>query len=115
MNKGILGNLIAGSFLATLGLAVTPLSAETLTIALASEPTSVDPHYHKLTPNEQVASAMFETLVAAHTLLILGTLLVFLGDRPAAGMALVVFAPLQLVIHRYPVIKHKALALPQAL
>ena len=56
-----------------------------------------------------------DALVAAHTLLILGTLLVFLGDRPAAGMALVVFSALQPMVDRNPVIKYKALSFPKVI
>src|SRR5690606_20657929 len=39
-------------------------SAESLTIALASEPTAMDPHYHQATPNNAMAAQVFETLVA---------------------------------------------------
>lgn len=38
--------------------------AEPLKIALASEPTAVDPHYHQATPNNALAAHIFETLVA---------------------------------------------------
>ena len=38
--------------------------AQQLTIALASEPTAMDPHYHQATPNNAMASQIFETLVA---------------------------------------------------
>lgn len=45
-------------------LSATQVHAQQITVGLSAEPTSADPHYHKLTPNEQLASAMFETLVA---------------------------------------------------
>lgn len=38
--------------------------AQSLTIALASEPTAMDPHYHQATPNNAMTSQIFETLVA---------------------------------------------------
>lgn len=38
-------------------------SAETLTIGLGSEPTSIDPHYHNLGPNNQIAQHIFSRLV----------------------------------------------------
>ena len=38
--------------------------AQTLKIALASEPTAMDPHYHQATPNNALAAHIFETLVA---------------------------------------------------
>ena len=44
-------------------LAGTAVSAQTLRIALASEPTAVDPHYHDLTPNNALAQHIFDSLV----------------------------------------------------
>ncbi len=38
-------------------------AAQELKIAMSSEPSSADPHYHNLTPNNQVARHMFEPLV----------------------------------------------------
>ncbi|POR51920.1 ABC transporter substrate-binding protein [Bosea psychrotolerans] len=40
-----------------------PAMAQTLRIALASEPTAVDPHYHDLTPNNALAMHIFDGLV----------------------------------------------------
>jgi peptide/nickel transport system substrate-binding protein len=40
-----------------------PAMAQTLRIALASEPTAVDPHYHELTPNNALAAHIFDNLV----------------------------------------------------
>jgi peptide/nickel transport system substrate-binding protein len=40
-----------------------PAMAQTLRIALASEPTAVDPHYHDLTPNNALAAHIFDSLV----------------------------------------------------
>ncbi len=45
-------------------LAASAASAQTLRIALASEPTAVDPHYHDLTPNNALAQHIFESLVS---------------------------------------------------
>ena len=43
-------------------LAAAPSGAQTLRIALSSEPTSVDPHYHDLAPNNALASHIYGTL-----------------------------------------------------
>lgn len=40
-----------------------PATAQTLRIALASEPTAVDPHYHDLTPNNALGQHIFDSLV----------------------------------------------------
>jgi peptide/nickel transport system substrate-binding protein len=39
------------------------LSADTLKVGLAAEPTSVDPHYHNLTINNSMATQVFDALV----------------------------------------------------
>ncbi len=36
---------------------------KTLTIGLASEATSIDPHFHNLTPNNQIAQHIFDNLI----------------------------------------------------
>lgn len=59
----IVSRLRLAALTALLGLAAGA-HAQSLTIALASEPTSVDPHYHQATPNNAMASQIFETLVA---------------------------------------------------
>ena len=46
-----------------MGAATPAVQAEDLTIALASEPTSIDPHFHNLTPNNALARHVFEALV----------------------------------------------------
>jgi peptide/nickel transport system substrate-binding protein len=43
-------------------LGVTSLSAQELTIGLSSEPTAVDPHYHDLTPNNQLGMHIYSML-----------------------------------------------------
>ncbi|MDP5217698.1 ABC transporter substrate-binding protein [Ruegeria sp. 2205SS24-7] len=45
-------------------LAATSVSAEKLTIGLASEPTAMDPHFHNLGPNNAIAFHIFDRLVA---------------------------------------------------
>ncbi len=50
--------------LAVACLSTTAVSAQTLRIALASEPTAVDPHYHDLTPNNALAQHIFDSLVS---------------------------------------------------
>ena len=38
--------------------------ARDLVIALKTEPSSMDPQYHALTPNTQISQTIFDTLVA---------------------------------------------------
>ncbi|TWG82254.1 peptide/nickel transport system substrate-binding protein [Cupriavidus gilardii J11] len=47
-----------------LGVAALPGHAASLTIGLSGDITSLDPHYHNVTPNANVAEHMFETLIA---------------------------------------------------
>jgi peptide/nickel transport system substrate-binding protein len=47
----------------TLVLAAASASAQTLTIGLSSEATSMDPHFHNLTPNNQIAQHIFDNLI----------------------------------------------------
>ncbi len=44
-------------------MVAVPVLAEDLTIGLASEPTSVDPHYHNLGPNNALARHIFGNLI----------------------------------------------------
>ncbi|MBY4946313.1 ABC transporter substrate-binding protein [Cupriavidus respiraculi] len=46
------------------GVAALPVQAAGLTIGLSGDITSLDPHYHNVTPNANVAEHMFETLIA---------------------------------------------------
>ena len=54
--------LAAGALAAALVLPGT-LAAKELTVGLASEPSSIDPHYHNLTPNNALAREIFDRLV----------------------------------------------------
>ena len=45
------------------GVPVRSAAAQDLKIGLASEPSSIDPHYHNLTPNNGVLSHIFERLI----------------------------------------------------
>ena len=45
-------------------LGVTPAVAADLSVAVGADVTSIDPHYHNLTPNNNIAEHIFETLVA---------------------------------------------------
>ena len=47
-----------------LALACIHAPAADLSIALGADVTSIDPHFHNLTPNSNVAEHVFETLVA---------------------------------------------------
>ncbi|MBS0124097.1 ABC transporter substrate-binding protein [Thetidibacter halocola] len=46
-----------------LGLAAMPLAAQELRIGVASEPSSADPHFHNVGPNNQLRRNVFESLV----------------------------------------------------
>jgi peptide/nickel transport system substrate-binding protein len=39
------------------------VGAQTLTIGLKAEPSSIDPHYHNLTPNNAMARDIFDRLI----------------------------------------------------
>ena len=52
----------AGVFTA-LALVSAPVSAADLRIALSSEPTSIDPHFHNLSPNNALADHLFDALI----------------------------------------------------
>ena len=43
----------------------TPAMAQSVSIGLASEPTSVDPHFHNLTPNNALRQHIFEALTTS--------------------------------------------------
>ncbi|MGI9384718.1 MAG: ABC transporter substrate-binding protein [Methyloligellaceae bacterium] len=43
--------------------AAVPASAQKLIIGLGTEPTSIDPHYHNLGPNNQIAAHLFSRLI----------------------------------------------------
>ncbi len=54
--------LAAGALAAVLVLPGT-LAAKEITVGLASEPSSIDPHYHNLTPNNALAREIFDRLI----------------------------------------------------
>ncbi|HTD90891.1 MAG TPA: ABC transporter substrate-binding protein [Burkholderiales bacterium] len=53
----------AAALIAAVFILTGPLRAADLNIALGADVTSIDPHYHNLTPNNNVAEHIFETLV----------------------------------------------------
>ncbi len=55
--------LFSAAIAATVLALATPVPAADLTIGLASEPTSIDPHFHNLTPNNSLVSHIFESLI----------------------------------------------------
>jgi peptide/nickel transport system substrate-binding protein len=59
IRKTVLLSAMAVSFLCAGGVA----QARDLTIALRSEPSSMDPQFHSLTPNTQLSETMFDPLV----------------------------------------------------
>ncbi|MEM6617211.1 MAG: ABC transporter substrate-binding protein [Pseudomonadota bacterium] len=56
-----LGILLASS--AALAVSTAPIKAAELTIGLAAEATSIDPHFHNLGPNNQIAAHLFDAIV----------------------------------------------------
>lgn len=58
-----MGKLLA-TLLVALASAAQPIHAADLSIALGADVTSIDPHFHNLTPNNNVGNHIFETLVA---------------------------------------------------
>lgn len=54
---------LAAVMMACAAVAAGPAQAKDLTIALASEPTSIDPHFHNLTPNNASSMHFFDALV----------------------------------------------------
>lgn len=63
MRHRALITLLLGASVLSGGMLGSPAMAQTLRIALASEPTAVDPHYHELTPNNALALHIFDNLV----------------------------------------------------
>jgi peptide/nickel transport system substrate-binding protein len=59
----MLRSTLGKALLAGLLLSASPVWADTMTIALKTEPSALDPHYHSLTPNYQLAYTVFEPLV----------------------------------------------------
>lgn len=54
--------ILASATIAAVAL-ISPALAEELTIGLASEPTSIDPHYHNLGPNNAFGRHIFDRLI----------------------------------------------------
>ncbi|MEI6202942.1 MAG: ABC transporter substrate-binding protein, partial [Enhydrobacter sp.] len=55
----------AGLFLVSIAIAVAlPAAAQELKIGLKTEPSSLDPQYHNLGPNNQIAAHIFDPLIA---------------------------------------------------
>lgn len=59
-------HLLASTAVFGLGMALSVLPAQAqaqeLKIGLSAEPSALDPHYHNLTPNHQIAQHLFDTL-----------------------------------------------------
>jgi peptide/nickel transport system substrate-binding protein len=54
----------AAALVALFAYAAQPAGAADISVALSADVTSVDPHFHNLTPNNNVANHIFEALVA---------------------------------------------------
>ncbi len=62
MRTGLLAGAATLAF--TVGAQAQELAEEnTLTVGLASEATSIDPHFHNLTPNSQIGKQIFDNLI----------------------------------------------------
>ena len=61
MRVDMRASLLAAIF--GLGMAAGPAGAQKLSIGVAAPVTSIDPHYHNLTPNQSLASNIFNRLV----------------------------------------------------
>ena len=59
-----ISKVILGVFF-SVALACGPAVAGQLVVGLGSEPSSIDPHYHNLGPNNQLARHIFESMVHA--------------------------------------------------
>jgi peptide/nickel transport system substrate-binding protein len=70
-------NLIAAFAAVTMISGAAAARAQTLTVGVSAPVTSIDPHYHTFTPNQQLDSNMFDRLVATDAHL-----------RPIPGLAL---------------------------
>ena len=64
MNSGIRNTLfaLAGGVAVSVGL-TSVAQAQSLTMALAAEPTAADPHYHKMTANDALSAHVYDSLV----------------------------------------------------
>ncbi len=63
MRRTTLLTILTGATLLSAPLVAAPATAQNLRIALASEPTAIDPHYHDLSPNNALISHIFDGLV----------------------------------------------------
>lgn len=61
-HMALAGAVALGAFALTASVSA-PALAQELKIAIAAEPSSADPHFHNLTPNNQIARHVFETLM----------------------------------------------------
>ncbi|MEK9971674.1 MAG: ABC transporter substrate-binding protein, partial [Ferrovibrio sp.] len=54
---------LAAAVALSAGLMSGPVLAQELKIGLSAEPSALDPHYHNLGPNNQIATTIFDSLV----------------------------------------------------
>ncbi len=80
---GTMMRRLAGAAAATMMTLALPAAAQDLTIGLGASVTSIDPHFHALNPNNQVARHIFDRLMHndAQQRLIPGTRHGVEGDR----------------------------------
>lgn len=65
LRRGLLSLALTGSLALACWSTTTLAQIKDLTIALSTPVTTVDPHFHNLTPNNAMAAHVFETLVKA--------------------------------------------------
>src|SRR5690606_35121317 len=63
LDRQQVGRALAGLTTAVALIAAGPAMARDLVVALKTEPTSMDPQYHALTPNIQLSQTMLDPLV----------------------------------------------------
>lgn len=63
VRAGVVAGVVAG-ILAIVAMPALPAAAQELTIGLKTEPSALDPQYHNLAPNNQIASHIFDPLIA---------------------------------------------------
>src|SRR5690349_17044502 len=61
--RGFLMSRLVSALFVVMALSVQPSPAADISIALGADVTSMDPHFHNLTPNNNVGNHIFETLV----------------------------------------------------
>ena len=59
-----LRSVLCVSLLSALAMGATATNAQELSVGISSEPSSIDPHYHNLGPNNSLVRQVYEPLVS---------------------------------------------------